>query len=447
MNDFYNQSNTLSVSELVKSVKATVESGFPSVWVKGEISNFVLAASGHSYFTLKDKTSQVRCAFFRSRASGIDFKFENGQEIEVLASPTIFEKRGEFQLIVMTARRSGVGELFEIFEARKKKFTEEGFFDDAFKSDIPLFPRRIGIVTSKDAAALKDVLTTLETRAPNVDVVIYPSPVQGEGAGRQLAASVSLANSRREVDTLIVCRGGGSFEDLFEFNSEELVRAVHSSDIPVISGVGHETDFTLVDFVADMRAPTPTAAAVASVYSRREVQGKLETMRASSSRKLEARLNTLQQRLDYAQRRIVHPEKHNRDQINRLAELKSKLQRVFERLLVHRSRELQKGVLLLRNSLLDTDVLEKHVNVQRTVLKRQMVHRFQRFNARVSGLKLNLTHLDPQQVLSRGYSIVRDASGHLVIDSASVSKGADLTVTLKKGELTTKVTSTNPKLS
>ena len=245
MSELYSQSEVLSVSQVTRTIKSLIERHFPEIWVRGEISNFVRAASGHCYFSLKDDSSQARCVLFRSRMVAADFEIANGIEVELLATPSMFEKRGEFQLIAQSIRKSGLGRLFALYEEQKRKFSAEGLFDASKKKPLPRFPRKIGVVTSKDAAALRDVCKTLADRAPGVPVIIYHSPVQGVGAGKKLADAVSLAGERLEVDVLIICRGGGSLEDLWEFNSEELVRAIAGCPIPVVSGVGHETDTTL----------------------------------------------------------------------------------------------------------------------------------------------------------------------------------------------------------
>ena len=251
MNEISRQTSILSVTELNRRVRELVEGGLPLLWVAGEISNFTRAASGHCYFSLKDERAQVRCVLFRHKAARLEFQPENGAQVEVCALPTLYEARGEFQLGVETMRRAGLGALYEAFERLRKKLAEEGLFDESRKRELPEFPRAVGVVTSTAAAALRDVLTTLRRRMPSIPVVLYPAPVQGEGAGEKLAQAVRTVSARAEVDVLIVCRGGGSMEDLWEFNSENLVRAVAQCSVPVVCGVGHETDFTLVDFVAD----------------------------------------------------------------------------------------------------------------------------------------------------------------------------------------------------
>lgn len=251
----------IPVSALNRAIGSMLERAFPLCWVSGEVSNFTRAASGHWYFSIKDKDAQMRCVMFRGRAQHAPFTPREGDRIEVRALVTMYEPRGEVQLSVEAVRRTGQGKLFEAFLRLKAELEAEGLFAAERKRALPAFPRAIGIVTSLQAAALRDVLSTLARRAPHLPVIVYPAPVQGAGAAEKLTAMVQTANARREVDVLIVCRGGGSIEDLWSFNDEALARAIAASELPVVSGVGHETDFTIADFAADLRAPTPTGAA------------------------------------------------------------------------------------------------------------------------------------------------------------------------------------------
>ncbi|MBN3729183.1 exodeoxyribonuclease VII large subunit, partial [Burkholderia sp. Ac-20379] len=254
----------IPVSALNRAIGSMLERSFPLSWVSGEVSNFTRAASGHWYFSIKDKDAQMRCVMFRGRAQHAPFTPREGDRIEVRALVTMYEPRGEVQLSVEAVRRTGQGRLFEAFLKLKAQLESEGLFAPERKRPLPAHPRAIGIVTSLQAAALRDVLSTLARRAPHIPVVVYPAPVQGAGAAEKLTEMVETANARRErdgTDVLIVCRGGGSIEDLWSFNDEALARAIAASELPVISGVGHETDFTIADFAADVRAPTPTGAA------------------------------------------------------------------------------------------------------------------------------------------------------------------------------------------
>ncbi|MBQ9724189.1 MAG: exodeoxyribonuclease VII large subunit, partial [Neisseriaceae bacterium] len=256
------QTNTsLSVSQLNAHARFLLEEQIGSVWVSGEISGWKPSVSGHCYFSLKDDNAQVRCALFKGQASRLDFAPKDGDAVELFGKVTVYEAGGSYQIIVQEMRPTGAGRLYAAFEALKKRLSAEGLFDTAKKRPIPTCPQKIGIITSPAAAALRDVVTTLRRRMPNIEIIVYPTAVQGKGSENEIAAAIHTANERREVDTLIVCRGGGSIEDLWAFNEEITVRAVANSALPIVSGVGHETDFTLCDFAADMRAATPTAAA------------------------------------------------------------------------------------------------------------------------------------------------------------------------------------------
>ncbi|MDE2117752.1 MAG: exodeoxyribonuclease VII large subunit, partial [Betaproteobacteria bacterium] len=238
----FEKNRVFSVRELNLAAKQLLENGLPLLWVRGEISNFTCAASGHWYFSLKDEQAQVRCVMFRHKSQYLDWQPKNGMQVEVLALATLYEARGDFQLTLEQMRSAGLGVLYEAFERLKRKLEGEGLFDAARKRTLPFFPAQIGIVTSPQAAALRDVLTTLSRRMPGIPIVLYPVPVQGEGAAQKIAQAIRLANERAECDVLLVCRGGGSLEDLWAFNEEVVARAIDASKIPGVSGVGHETD-------------------------------------------------------------------------------------------------------------------------------------------------------------------------------------------------------------
>ena len=251
----------LTISLLNRLARERLESAFPLCWVAGEVSNLTIASSGHAYFSLKDSSAQVRCVMFRNRAQLLGWRLENGQHIEARVLVTLYEARGDFQLNVETARKAGVGNLYEQFVRLKEKLEREGLFAEERKRPLPAFPRRLGVVTSLQAAALRDVLSTLKRRAPHLEIVLYPTLVQGEEAPAQIVAALETASRRSECDVLILCRGGGSLEDLWAFNDETVARAIRACRVPVVAGIGHETDFTIADFAADRRAATPTAAA------------------------------------------------------------------------------------------------------------------------------------------------------------------------------------------
>jgi exodeoxyribonuclease VII large subunit len=401
----------VSVSELNKRVRALLENQFEVIWVSGELSNVKFASSGHWYFCLKDAAASIDCAMFRTRAQFLDFRPENGMQVEVRARVTLYEPRGSYQLAVEEIRKAGLGALYEAFEKLKAKLAAEGLFEAARKRALPSFPRAIGIVTSPQAAGLRDVLTTLARRAPMTPVVLYPARVQGEGAPAQLVRAIQLANTRAECDVLIVGRGGGSLEDLWAFNEEVVARAIFASALPIVSGVGHETDFTIADFVADLRAPTPTAAAVAASPDRAALGDAVAALRRRLSRDAHRAVETRQQRIDGLARRLLTPAERLARDRERLIQFARRLRRALPDVVAER-REL--GRLAQR-------------------LSSAVVRATEERRRRLGATRNALGHLDPTQVLARGYSIVRDASGHVRGTSRGLVPGEPLDITFSEG--------------
>ncbi|HEY5634531.1 MAG TPA: exodeoxyribonuclease VII large subunit, partial [Burkholderiaceae bacterium] len=315
----------LTVTELNRAVATLLERNVPPVWVQGELSNVMRAASGHWYLTLKDDNAQVRAVMFRHRAQAIGFEPRNGDQVEVRALAGMYQPRGEFQLNVETMRRAGAGGLYQRFVQLREKLRDEGLLDAARKRALPPLPRRVGIITSAQAAALRDVLTTLARRAPQVPVVLYPTPVQGADAPRSIRAALAAAIRRAECEVLLLVRGGGSIEDLWAFNDEALAREIAASPIPVICGVGHESDFTIADFVADHRAATPTAAAQAAVPERRELAHRCALLAQRSVRAFARTVATREQRVDTAARLLRPPSAQWRERARRLEALEWRL--------------------------------------------------------------------------------------------------------------------------
>ena len=380
----------VTVRELNARVRTFLENQFETVWVAGELSNVKKAPSGHWYFCLKDAEAQVECAMFRGRAQFLDFKPENGQQVEVRARVTLYEARGQYQLVVDEVRRAGLGALYEAFEKLKARLDAEGLFAPERKRPLPAFPRAIGVVTSPVGAAVRDVLTTLARRAPMIPVIVYPAQVQGEGAGAQVVRAIAKANARAECDVLIVCRGGGSLEDLWAFNEEAVARAIVGSAIPIVSGVGHETDFSIADFVADLRAATPTAAAAAATPDCAALRSEVDARARRVARALTRTLESAAQRVDHAARRLLTPAERIERYRERVADCARRLRRAASG-----SQELRTLAL--------------------------------------ARLARALAHLDPTQVLGRGYSIVRDADGHVRRSSKGLAPGAALDITFAEG--------------
>lgn len=381
----------LTVTELNRLAREVLEISFPLFWVSGEVSNFTRAASGHWYFSLKDAGAQVRCVMFKGRNSYVDFTPREGDKIEARATVTLYEARGDFQLTVEFVQRAGLGALFEAFERLKNKLSAEGLFDTAFKQAIPQHPTKIGIVTSPDAAALRDVLTTLKRRNPAIPVIIYPTPVQGKGAAEMISQAIHTAHQRAEVDTLIICRGGGSIEDLWQFNEEIVARAIANCRIPTISGVGHETDFTISDFVADVRAATPTAAAELACADQQSIKNQLTNLNNHLQKQMQSLLNQHAQQLDFLAHRLVSPAKQVANKAEQLEQLKVRLTLSLQRQLQTH----QQHLLRLKNS---------------------------------------LAHLNPQAVLTRGFAFVQNQSGEIVRAADQLQTGEVVTLTFDVGK-------------
>lgn len=389
----------LSVVELLRSVRDLLERRFPLAWVRGELSNLSRAPSGHCYFTLKDRAAQVECVMFRSRAALLDWEPRDGMQVEVRALATLYEPRGRFQLTVEIMRRAGLGPLYERFLRLKEKLGAEGLFDEGIKRELPAHPRRIGVLTSLAAAALRDVLTTLARRNPALGVIVYPVPVQGDGAAERIAAMLARASRRAECDVLLLVRGGGSIEDLWQFNEEAVARAIRACAIPVVVGVGHETDFTIADFAADRRAPTPTAAAELVSPPLAELAARVAASVRSLHKEVDRKLRYAAQALDACARRLVHPAQRLRSYRELVAQLTARLAFAFS-------------------------------------------HKVHRCQAHLGQLRATLASVDPTAVLARGYSITYSASGEVLRTAAAVRPGERIRTTLAQGRIESEVKKT-----
>ncbi|GAO35679.1 exodeoxyribonuclease VII large subunit [Sulfuricella sp. T08] len=433
-------SPVVSVSELNRRAKQLLERNFPLMWVSGEVSNFIAAASGHWYFSLKDGNAQVRCAMFRHKSQYLDWQPRNGDQIEVRALVTLYEPRGEYQLNVENIRRAGLGALYEAFGKLKARLEQEGLFDEACKKPLPAFPRQIGIVTSPAAAALRDVLTTLRRRMPSIPVILYPTPVQGEGSAAKIAEAIRTAASRAECDVLIVCRGGGNIEDLWAFNEEVVARAIHACPIPVVSGVGHETDFTISDFVADRRAPTPTSAAEQASPYRADLQHRIEAMHGRLNHHLRQKLEQRMQQVDYLSRRLVHPGERLNARLTHLTHLNQRLNNNAGHALAECEWHLQKLAHRLTAAKPDITAHEARQRDLARRLQLSLSHRMQEYQTGLQRLQANLVHLNPQSVLERGFSMVRSADGKIVYDSKEIALDEALSITFARGSAEVRVT-------
>ncbi|MEP0203302.1 MAG: exodeoxyribonuclease VII large subunit [Halioglobus sp.] len=432
----------LTVSQLNRQAKNLLETHFDFVWVEGEVSNFASPSSGHWYFSLKDGNAQVRCAMFRNRNQRIKFTPANGDAIRLRARVSLYEGRGEFQLIVEHLEHAGAGALQAAFEKLKTRLAAEGLFDQRLKQPLPEQVSRLGVITSPTGAAIHDILTVLKRRCPSIEVYILPVAVQGDGAAAEICAAIEQANHLQDagkihLDALIVGRGGGSLEDLWAFNEEPVARAIVASSLPIVSAVGHEIDFSIADMAADHRAPTPSAAAELLSPDQREWQERLRVLEAALHRQIKRKLADAARELDHLRKRLKHPGAQLREQAQRLDELEQRL------LLAQRNSLQQKHAQLA--------LLESRLHA-RSPLPQVMQHQselerlYQRMNSamkkrlsdasqQVSHLAQVLESLSPTATLKRGYAIVTDSQGHIVTDAQSQTTGNSVRARLANGSL------------
>ena len=432
--------SSISVSELNALAKALLEDHLAGLWIAGEVSNLTRAASGHYYFSLKDSRAQVRCAMFKGAAMRLAKPLKEGDHIEVSGKISIYEARGEFQITVNEVRLKGLGQLYEAYERLKAQLQAEGAFAAERKKPLPARPQCIGIVTSLAAAALRDVVTTLNRRAPEIPVIVYPTPVQGTGSELQIAQAIKTASQRAECDVLIVCRGGGSIEDLWAFNEEPVVRAIETCAIPVVSGVGHETDFTLADFVADVRAPTPTGAAELVSPNRQESLHRLAQAQGRLKTVLEQRYFDASQKLDWLARQIRHPRQkldEQRASINKLAQTLS--YSMTQNLRAHTAR-FERQTQTLKHCRPDVSVYKNNIDRFQTTLShsfhQRLAHRRQSLTAQAALLEA----ISPQHILERGFSVVKNTRGQVIRNADILKQGQKLHITFADGETDVRVT-------
>lgn len=423
----------LTVTALNQQVARLLERTFPLIWIGGEISNFTRAASGHWYFTLKDDAAQVRAVMFRGRAQYAGFVPREGDKVEVRALVTLYGARGDYQINVEAIRRAGVGALYEAFLRLKEKLTAQGLFDEDRKRPLPLFARSVGIVTSPQAAALRDVLTALKRRAPHVRVVLYPAPVQGQGAAEKIADAIQTASRRAEVDVLIVCRGGGSIEDLWSFNEEPVARAIAACAMPVISGVGHETDFTIADFAADLRAATPTAAAELAVTARADWLASLSADAGDLRRAMERILADANQGLDNLSRRLLSPSSRIDNQRVKLLAMASTLTHAVRAPLNRHSVVLAQLQQRWARHRPDPRAMRTQLASEQRHLVASMAAQLRARRESLQALSAQLELLNPQRTLERGYAIVSNAKGKVLRAPGQIQPRDVLQVRLAEG--------------
>ena len=396
-----NHQDCLTVSKLNTRIRNLLEEGISNIWVNGEISNFHHhPASGHMYFTLKDDSSEIRCTMFSMNNVHLKFSPEDGMEVRLLGNVTIYEKRGQVQLRVSIMESQGLGELHKTFEALKQSLEKEGLFEEVHKKKIPPYPNRIGVLTSGSGAAYRDIQNVLNRRAPQVNIILHSVKVQGKGSSQEIASGIELFNSHNSVDVIIVARGGGSIEDLWAFNEEKVARSIFSSSIPIITGVGHQTDFTIADFVSDLRAPTPSVAAEIAAPHRDELLSELSNYKTRMLRIVQGQLEQRWLMFDQIEKRITiqSPTKKIKNQIFDLDQVKNRIQKAF---------------------LKKEDILSEQI----------------------SHLSKQLSSLGPYQVLERGYAIPMDENGSVIRSSRHIDLGQSFKLKMAKDSFIAKKTS------
>jgi exodeoxyribonuclease VII large subunit len=422
---------------LMSSARTQVEREYGDIWVEGEISNFRPADSGHLYFTLKDDDAQLRVVMFRTQARLLRFRPENGLHVLARGRVTIYEARGELQLSAEYLEPKGAGALQIAFEQLKAKLQAEGLFDQERKKQVPALPKRIGVVTSPRGAAVQDILNILRRRHVGVNVVIYPAQVQGEAAAAEVSAGIKYFNRIKDVDVIIVARGGGSMEDLAAFNDESLARAIAGSRVPVISAIGHETDFTIADFVADLRAPTPSAAAELVIQSRNELEDAIGSLRQRLSRGVRYQLMLARQALnELAQHGAMATIRDViRQRQQRLDDLSYRLSRAYDSQAQQKRRRLEVAATRLRHFDLRRVLsgMRREIDAHGATLHSAMRNFLLRRAGRLGEAVVHLESLSPVKILDRGYALIFDASGKLVNDPAQVKQGDEITARVAKG--------------
>ncbi len=410
------RAKVLSVTALTRMIKRTLETSLGSVWVEGEISNVRRPASGHYYFTIKDEGAQISAVLFRGNQRTLAFQLKDGLQVRAQGDISVYERSGSYQIIVRRLDESGVGALQARFEELKKRLNAEGLFAPERKRALPVLPQHVGVVTSPTGAAIRDILNVISRRFPNIHLVLAPAMVQGPGAAEQVAAGIELLNDRGGLDVLIVGRGGGSLEDLWCFNEEIVARAIAASRIPVISAVGHEIDFTISDFAADLRAPTPSAAAELVVGRKDEFRERLDVLHETLTVRLRESLMRARHRLTTARQSYVFREPRNvvRQHMQRLDSVEMRMGHALSDRFSEARQRLQNAG---------------------TAMQHALGMRRERSRARLESLAAQLRALSPMAVLQRGYSVTTDADGRIIRDAKDVVKGARLTTQLGKGHV------------
>ncbi len=431
----------LSISELNKTVKGLLETEFSFLYVEGEISNFSRPSSGHWYFTLKDENAQIKCAMFRNQNRSVGFEPKNGQQVVLYGKVTLYEGRGDFQIITSSLEISGDGELRRSFEKLKASLQKDGYFDQSIKKIIPKFPKNIAVITSPTGAAIKDIFSVVYRRFPALGMTVIPTQVQGEEAIPQIVDAIKTANNRKSpYDLILLARGGGSLEDLWAFNTEPVAKAIFNSKIPIVSAIGHESDFTIADFVADLRAPTPSSAAEQITPDANIMKNDISETRDRLIRTARRALDSRQSELDHLIRRIRHPSNRLNEFAQRLDDLERRiLSWVTNLIRIKKSKLAQRKIQSPRPKI---QQVSHQVNQLSKLLIQNQAAIVKNRQASLSEKSSQLEALGPLATLKRGYAIVSEGtSGKIVRDSAHISEGEKLEIKLSNGDLTAQVLS------
>jgi len=442
------QRNIITVTRLNRETSHLLAEHFSVVWVEGELSNLSTPSSGHIYFSLKDANAQVRCAMFRTRQHMLAFKPENGKQVIVKAQVSLYEPRGDYQLIVEHIEEAGDGALRRAFDALKLKLSEQGLFDAAHKQSLPMLPKAIGVITSPSGAAIRDILTVLKRRFAAIPVIVYPVAVQGDNAKHEIAGAIAAANRHKQCDVIILGRGGGSLEDLWAFNEEIVARAIYDSEIPIISGVGHETDFTIADFVADLRAPTPSAAAEHASPDQQQWLSRFVYLESRLQQQLQRKLNQKQQTLDWLSQRLQqqHPGRKLARNVKRIDELEARLNQAIRTKLRHMagSVEAKTAKLWQHNPALIISSYKQRQEYLSRRLIAATLHKLEQSNQRFLSASQTLHAVSPLATLNRGYAMaIKLSSGEIIRSIEQVSIGDIVQTRLGHGRFTSQVKDIN----
>ncbi|MDF3055295.1 MAG: Exodeoxyribonuclease [Gammaproteobacteria bacterium] len=426
----------LTVSKLNHAVRYLLEDSFLLVWLEGEISNLSIPSSGHMYFSLKDESAQIRCALFRMSAQKLKFQPQNGMHVLLRGKVSLYEPRGDYQFIAEHMEEAGNGALQRAFEALKNRLAAEGLFDAARKKSLPTFPKKIGVITSPTGAAIRDILSVLKRRFASIPVIIYPVLVQGTEAAGQITQAIKLANQRKECDVLILSRGGGALEDLWPFNEETVARAIYNSDLPIISGIGHEIDFTIADFVADYRAPTPSAAAELVSPNAQELAQILLKQRIRLTQNIKIFFKHIFLLLDSLKKRLPHPQRSLQHQAQQIDSLEQRLLLGFKHYIKHKTFDLThaSAKLIQYSPQHRLQLFNNQMHALELALGKAMKKNLAMRQQEIASLINALENISPLNTLKRGYAIVTQGD-KVISDTASIELGETIQVRLSKGTL------------